>query len=465
MKNASKTIRADARARGIASRLREPRLVAAAAFVAAHVVLALLVRAVPGVATVHAVLVLAVGLMIAISTRRLQNVAAVVAYIAGAEVFWRMTKAGVFWEFGKYSMIAVMLVAIARLKVRRNAALALTYIGLLLPSIALTFTALDVVMAREEVSFNLAGPLAIACAVIFFSSVQLTVNELRATFVAAIGPIIAVSTMVFVKTGDLASVVFGNGSNSSTSGGFGPNQVSAVLGLGLMLLMLLSLDRRLKLWVRLALLGPAAVLAFQTILTFARGGILFALAGIFAAMFVLVRANRNARIGVVLIALFSYAIGTYVIEPRLEQDTNGQLSVRYANTQSSGRDQIIDAELGFFRDNIALGVGPGVGMQLRMESGEIGPSHTEYSRMLAEHGLLGLVSLVCLLIIYARAVLGARSVGSRAVAAALVTWTALFLAVYATRIAAPAFAIGLAFALPKPPAPRRTLGDPRPSGI
>jgi O-antigen ligase len=87
-----------------------------------------------------------------------------------------------------------------------------------------------------------------------------------------------------------------------------------------------------------------------------------------------------------------------------------------------------------------------MGMRVREERGEFfGASHTEYSRMLAEHGIFGAFSILCLIGLGYRAVRQARDTSSRAVATAMVIWVSLFLLVYGTRLAAPALVFGLAF--------------------
>lgn len=429
----------------------------AAAFACVHVALALVIRTVPGLATLHAIATLVFALVFTATTRHIQRVAIPLAYLAGCEVLWRMTKAGVFWEYGKYSMDAVMLLAILRLQKRRNLLVSAMYFGLLIPSVVLSYTALGLSGARDEISFVLSGPFTIACAVVFFSSIRLTTGELRTTFVALLGPIAAVSLLVFLKLEKVSSLQFVNASNSVASGGFGPNQVSAILGLAMMILILLAMDRGLPTWLRLLFLAPATLLAFQTTLTFARGGIMLALAGSFAAMFALFRANRRARMGVITIAAVSYLVGTYIVQPKLDAITENEVTLRYSNFQSSGRDTVIDSELSMFFGHPVLGVGPGVGSRMRLEKSEIGPSHTEYSRMLGEHGILGALSLFCLLVIVLRAVLQARDPDARALALALIVWSTLFLAIYATRLAAPAFVLGLAYVAPRSSSlPRKT---------
>src|SRR5690606_39251572 len=71
-----------------------------------HIVLALLATLAPGpVSTAHALLTVLIGVMIAGSRAPLIHVAYVSSYIVGAELFWRMAGANIFWETGKYALI------------------------------------------------------------------------------------------------------------------------------------------------------------------------------------------------------------------------------------------------------------------------------------------------------------------------------------------------------------------------
>jgi O-antigen ligase len=210
-------------------------------------------------------------------------------------------------------------------------------------------------------------------------------------------------------------------------------------------------------------LALAAIFAAQSALTFARGGIGLAFAGTCAAMFVLMRGSRRGRMTVLVVVVLSLLIGRFVVEPRLDEITHGKLAERYTSTKSSGRDVFISSELQMFRENPVLGVGPGVGTQIRDERGlHTGASHTEYTRMLAEHGLFGALALACLIALGVRAIRQAREFAGRALAAALVVWVALSLSIYGVRLVAPAFALGLAFTtrLPSGSGRGRPLPDP-----
>jgi O-antigen ligase len=416
-------------------------------FIAAHVLLAVLMRNFRIVGTAHAIGCVSVGLVYTAITKNIRNVALIFGYLVGCEVLWRMTKAVPFWEFGKYASIAILLVALARIKWRRNRLLGIAYFALLVPSIGMTLTTIPLSLARQDLSFNLSGPLLIAVAVLFFSNVRLTRDEIRDALLALIAPAVGIATLCYL-TATRARLEFVNASNDYASGGFGANQVSAVLGLAVMFALFLTMERRLPWRLRIPLLILALALATQAVLTFSRGGVVLAFAGLCTAGFFMLRGNMRARISIIILSTVLSLFGKFVIEPRLDDLTGGQLNVRYTNIQSTGRDSFIDSELAMFEENPAFGVGPGVGYYYRIEHElKQGASHTEFSRMVGEHGLFGLLSIVCLIVLALRAVRGAREAQSRALAAAMVIWFALFLAVYGTRVAAPAFVFGIAFAL------------------
>lgn len=63
----------------------------------------------------------------------------------------------------------------------------------------------------------------------------------------------------------------------------------------------------------------------------------------------------------------------------------------------SGREEIMESELSAFVENPVLGIGIGRGTLYREASARTQriASHTEFTRMLGEHGLLGLLAIVC----------------------------------------------------------------------
>jgi hypothetical protein len=84
--------------------------------VALHLALALVMKQVRLVAGLHALATLAVGLGLCIGKSRPLKIAQWAAYVVGAEVLWRMCKAPIPWEFAKYSICLVCLIALMRSK-------------------------------------------------------------------------------------------------------------------------------------------------------------------------------------------------------------------------------------------------------------------------------------------------------------------------------------------------------------
>ena len=126
-------------------------------FTGLHVPLGLLLHSVPGAATAHAALTIAVAALLAMGGR-IDRVVYAAAYIAGSEVLWRMCGAALFWESGKYAVILIFAIALARLRPVQPRLLPVVYFLLLLPSIALAPYQLLSDEARQQISFELSGP-------------------------------------------------------------------------------------------------------------------------------------------------------------------------------------------------------------------------------------------------------------------------------------------------------------------
>ncbi len=128
----------------------------------------------------HALATLGLGVWWATVGKRLDLALCAACYMAGAEVLWRMTGTGLFWEFGKYGVSLILLLVLVRLPGRRSTAWrAVLYFVLLLPSALLTLRQLGLAEARDAVSFNLSGPFSLAVAVLFFSSIRASAIDLR----------------------------------------------------------------------------------------------------------------------------------------------------------------------------------------------------------------------------------------------------------------------------------------------
>lgn len=422
-----------------------PSLVTTGLVLALHIPLALLMTAVPLVATAHALTTLVVGLWLAVSSREPWKIAGAAAYIVGAEVLWRMNNAAVFWEFGKYATIAVLGLALLRMRKWKFAGLPILFFCLLALSIPLTLLSLSPSQARQEISFNLSGPLSLAVSALFFAQIKLDWESRQKIVWSITAPILGIAALCVYSIVNAKEIVFTTNSNFTTSGGFGPNQVSAVLGLGALLLILVAIETR-RIGTRWVSLLVALGLIVLSGLTFSRGGLYNLAAAVLVAAVFFIRYPR-LRAAFLSIALLAAIIGGYYVFPKLNEYTSGMLGVRFSDTDPTNRLAIMQSELKIWQQNPILGVGPGRAKYL--SAGDFGmniAAHTEYTRILAEHGIPGILSIILLIILAGRAVLKAPPGMTQAWAAALVTWPLVEMTHAAMRIAAIGFIFGLALA-------------------
>ena len=409
--------------------------------VALHVVLALLMRASSLLATLHALAVFALGAWTVLREDDLKKLIPIAGYIIGAEVLWRMTDAGVFWEFGKYALVALFTLALLKKGKIQKAGLPILFFVVLTPSIILTVDALGFSgRAREFISFNLSGPLAVSACLVFFSQVKVSVAEIKNWVWPMVYPILGILTLAVYSTLTAESIYFGTESVFATSGGFGPNQVSAALGLGALMLILYALTEG-RGGRGLALLFSLLLLT-QSFLTFSRGGVYNFAIGLAAALLHLLR-KPNRFIRAVFIALVVVSIAGLFIIPRLESLTGGMLVQRFTDLDLASRESLVEADIKLFRQNPLLGVGPGMGYFMR-PGVRVASAHTEYSRLLSEHGTMGILSMLILAFLLLRSYVNAPDAVTRAWMVGLAAWPLVEMAHAAMRVAAIAFTLGMA---------------------
>lgn len=416
-------------------------------FILIHVPLALLLKQFGLVATLHGWIIFFVGVFVALTDPDGHRVAYIAAYIAGADVLWRMTSAQVFWEFGKYASVAVMLLYLLRKRQFKSARLPIFYFALLSISIPLTLTSLPLNLAKSQISFHLSGPLSLAVSAIFFAQIRLDWQDRAKLFQYFLAPIIAIGSIAVWTMSRATQITFTTESNYITSGGFGPSQVSAILGLGAFLLILLAVQQ--SAWFRRWLsLGGSLVLAALSALTFSRGGTYnLAVSLLTLGIFSLRTARlRNTFIPLLVIGFF---VVNYLIYPQLDAFTGGMLTVRFADINTTGRNEIMLSDLNIWQQHLMFGVGPGMSTYMGdLLYGRFLPvAHTEYTRLLAEHGALGLVSILLLMIVALKAVREAPQGLPQASVAAMLAWSFTEMGHAAMRVAAIGFLFGLAMAL------------------
>lgn len=436
-----RALRATAR---IQNDLSEPSYLGwAVLFLLVHVLIGVAVRTSPTFVAIHAGIVLLVCMWAALRWSPVA-VTCCAAYIVGAEVLWRMTEAPLPYEVGKYAVSLVFIVALVRMGRRATwRPDALIYFLLLLPSAALLFADRDL-SARTlmmRLSFNLSGPLCLCISVWFLSQQEFRAKDLLKICISVLGPLLAIGVVTVIATQGATDLSFTDESNIITSGGFGPNQVSAVLGLGALVALLLTLNQNSGPGFRIIGAVLVLLLGTQSAMTFSRGGIYSAVLALLAGLPLLAGEQRVRRILLPLSLAITVA-GAWVILPRLEEFTGGKLAERFGQMQTTNRGELIRDDIQVWLDHPLLGVGPGRVSDFRADIQ--GSGHTEYTRLLAEHGSLGLLALLMLVSMAMQALLKSGDRLSRGHRLIFLVWALLSMLHAAMRIAAFGFVFGLA---------------------
>jgi O-Antigen ligase len=420
------------------------RITALLFFLALHVPLGIAMKLVPFLSTIHALASLAVALVLVVRRYPMALVVAACAYLVGSEALWRMTEARVFWEFGKY---ALLLVVVSALGLRRQGIasfLPVPYLLLLVPGVLLTIIGVpDLGELRQILSFELSGPVAFAVCGIFLLGRNLSRDEVLRSLAAMLAPIASVAALTFfgIYTTDIQ---FGASSSFDASGGFGPNQVAAALALGMVVCFLLLTGRRGPLPWRVALTGLIVWFGTQAALTLSRTGLYYSVAAILAGTAFLV-ADLRRFVLVVVVGLTLAGLGRFVIAPQLDAFTEGAVGARFARTDLSGREDLMKGDIMVFLRHPVFGVGAGMSREARREAvGAVGKNHTEFTRLLSEHGLLGAAALVLMLVMSGRVVWFQTTGWPRAFSASLVAFALIFMAGSGMRLAIPSFLLAFA---------------------
>ncbi len=376
--------------------------------------------------------VLLLSLVVEVFTKRTEGQMALVyflGYAMGVEVLARGIKATPFIpdQMGKYLGVAMFGFGLALGgPIKRLSLYGVGMLVLSLPALAIAPE-----YTRAQIVFNYFGPLALFLGVIFCSRQIMTFVDFRSLVRVIVYSIFALACFALFKAAEFEKIEYGLTANFETSGGKITNQVATLFGTGicLMLLMFITNQRLFRFkWMDLVVLG---FLLVRGLLTFSRGGMGTVLLVVFAIIiFPKAKAAwqdreiqfRQLKAGPLVIALV-FLLGSFYL---INEYTNNFLLYRYqGKTQrslqtgfdqsvdidqvTSGRYTILMSDINMFIGNPAVGVGVGHSSVLRAEYG--GPAgtaaHLEMTRLLAEHGIPGLI-LVIMIYIYPFAMVGSE---------------------------------------------------------
>lgn len=418
-----------------------------------HVGMGFLFFFVPFIGTIYGLLVLLVGIGYVVNTRNRNNeVLLIAAYCTGMDVYLKMINASLLNEYGKYTVIIFMVLGIFYSGFSKGSFLYVFFIALLIPGIFIGTQTLSLdADIRKAIAFNITGPVCLAITAIYCFKRPITLQRMQDVLAMFLFPLVALGVNLFLFAPSVQDVVRSTQSNFATSGGFGPNQVSTILGLAMFAafarLFLSSPTKKLQLINGFLVL----VFAYRCIITFSRGGMYTGLVMMILLAAVLYRImDLNGRGKIVLMSGLSL-VAALLVWGYSSMQTGGLIDKRYANedargrekeSQLSGREILIESEWNMFLDNPLLGVGVGKNKEVRLEeTGVLAASHNEVTRMLAEHGSLGLIGL---LILFTTPIILYMSDRTQIFALVFMAFWLLTINHAAMRIAAPAFVYGLA---------------------
>jgi O-antigen ligase len=407
-----------------------------AVYLLAHIALTMLAQRYWSLTTIWALAVPLIGLAVITRGRRIDTLVVVAAYVVGAELVWRGTHARVFWEYGKYVLIVLFGLVLIRHVRDRVEWRAMLFLACLVPSLA----ALPI-FDRQAVAFNLSGPVALGVAVLVLNDITVDRRLLLRLSAVALGPIVGLAflaTFGTLRAGPQSFVIGGK----ATTAGIGPNQVSSVLGLGLVLVFVLLLFGPRGRLYRLGLGAIGVWLLGQTVLSFSRGGLWTAAGAVLVCTSFIVRDRRKRRV-ILTLAVLGFVVFRFVVFPVTDRFTGGVVSRRLADVDLTGREKIMKADLIVFFENPVLGVGPGQSYGAHARTFRASSPHTEYTRLLAEHGSFGVLALAMLTWMVWRRLRRRERAPEKGMGLALMAWALLYMGHSAMRLAAPALMFGL----------------------
>lgn len=239
-----------------------------------HALLGFLVYLFPFVAKIYGYAIFIGGFFYVIKTQNKHNEALVAAaYVVGSEVFLRMTGGNPLYEIAKYGVMVFIFMGMYYSGFSKSATPYWIFLLLLVPSVVLTTFVLNFdTNLKNAIAFNISGPVCLGVASIYTYRRKIPLHEMNTVILAMGLPIVACMVYLTFYTPRLQDVVTSTQSNFETSGGFGPNQVATVFGLGMFIFFSRTiLESKTKFMLGLNLL-IAVNMSYRGIVTFSREG-------------------------------------------------------------------------------------------------------------------------------------------------------------------------------------------------
>lgn len=399
------------------NRLFDPSPKAVTINIAIHVLLGVIstLSKFPLIGWFYLIVFYGVGILLS-PNRHFPKYIALIVYLTSFDVISRMTKTSPFipYELSKYLTLLLALWGL----IRCTSYSKYYIIGAVLLVPAFFVEQMGYTEISDWINNGIA-PINLWLLVALFYKQQITPNTLFSLLRPLLYTTLMVLAFAYFKTPDYDKIDFNLSANFATTGGFGSNQVSTMLGLGGFIIALyLVLGKTLSgfKWLDIGLLFA---FIFQGLLTFSRGGVLgMVLAiGVFIyyasntnAVRASIKVSRSKLLVYTFVAILVGLIGFLVVD----NITGNSLSLRYKgetagtaggyrekdlNVITSNRFDILMGDIELWASEPIFGVGVGASKYFR-STVEGTVAHVEFSRLLAEHGLLGLIVFIWWLLLF-----------------------------------------------------------------
>ncbi|HJS00987.1 MAG TPA: O-antigen ligase family protein [Flavobacterium sp.] len=375
-----------------------------------HVGIAFVIFYIPFLSKIYALSIAVLGGYYIVSNNNRNNeVLYVSAYLIGVEVFLRMTGGNLNNEYVKTLVSLLMLLGFVLSGFSKTSIIYWFYFLLLIPAMLLTMTNQDLNLEiRKAITFNISGPVCLGLCALYCYRRTIVYSQLQNIVIFLGLPVVSTLVYLFLYNPSVSEVIKGTQSNFATSGGFGPNQVATILGLGMFVFFCQTIFMaKSKRMIALNVFLFVAC-SYRGLVTFSRGGVITGFVMVVLVLFSTYLLSNNSGKSklkwiVIVSAFLTMGVWGYSV-----MQTSGLISKRYANQDAVGREKkdrlggrelILGTELELFEENPIMGVGIGLGKSYRAQMlGYEVASHNEITRLLAEHGMFGILILLILLI-------------------------------------------------------------------
>jgi O-Antigen ligase len=356
----------------------------------------------PPIIYIYPVVVLIYGLKLVYQSKNTNNEALLIAaYFVGMECFLRMSKCLFFYETGKWGVLFFMILGLAYKKYNSNAIIYVFVLFLFLPGLAIAFPRFEEGFdVFNQITFNLLGPVSLIFTALHCYELKINFSDLKKILFSTIYPLFSMLVYIILYT-PKTGAFFTTEANSATSGGYGPNQVATILGLGALILFSLFLFFSKNRFQKIFFLGFSMFFLYRSLLTFSRGGTYTGLACILILLL-----YAYTKIGVVGkfkikmvfiflvifgISIFSYSI--YQTDGLILNRVSGKTAAGIEKEDKfSGRKEIAESEIQIFMKYPIFGSGIGTNTLAKEEiSASNITSHNEITRLISEQGLFGIL--------------------------------------------------------------------------